>query len=86
MGQLTYRHTRHLEAISIASILHQTIPKVKRAERGWKSSKGCELKFLFSKVAKEDFPGGPKVKNLPVNAGGTGLISGRGRFHILWGN
>ena len=42
--------------------------------------------FLFSKVAKEDFPGGPMVKNLPVNAGDTVLILGLGRSHILWGN
>ena len=42
--------------------------------------------FLFSKVAKEDFPGGPMVKNLPVNAGDTGLILGLGRSHIPWGN
>ena len=33
--------------------------------------------FLFSEVAKEDFPGGPMVKNLPVNAGGTG-------FSLVW--
>ena len=26
------------------------------------------------------------VKNLPANAGGTGLIAGPGRFHMLWGN
>ena len=42
--------------------------------------------FLFSQVAKEDFPGGPMVKNLRVNAGGTGLIPGLVRFHILWAN
>ena len=29
------------------------------------------------------FPGGPGVKNLPANAGDTGLIPGRGRLHRL---
>ena len=33
-----------------------------------------------------DFPGGPAVKNPPANAGKLGLISGLGRFHMLWGN
>ena len=32
----------------------------------------------------EDFPGGPVVKNLPVNTGDTGSIPGLGRFHTLW--
>ena len=27
------------------------------------------------------FPGGPVVKNLPADAGNTGLIPGLGRFH-----
>ena len=34
----------------------------------------------------QDFPGGPLVKNLPANAGVTGLIPGLGRFHMPWGN
>ena len=29
-----------------------------------------------------DFAGGPVVKNLPANAGDTGLIPGLGRFHM----
>ena len=33
-----------------------------------------------------DFPGGPVVKNLPVNAGDTGWIPGPGRFHVLQSN
>ena len=32
------------------------------------------------------FPGGAAVKNLPANAGDTGLIPGRGRSHTLRGN
>ena len=35
---------------------------------------------------KEDFPGAPVVKNLPVSAGDTGSIPGLGRSHMLWGN
>ena len=33
-----------------------------------------------------DFPGGPVVKNPPANAGDTGSIPGRGRFHMPWSN
>ena len=33
-----------------------------------------------------DFPGGPVVKNLPVNAEDKGWIPGLGRFHVQWGN
>ena len=36
--------------------------------------------------AKWDFPGGPVVKNLPDNAGDTGLILGWGRSRMLWSN
>ena len=37
------------------------------------------------RVMKEDFLG-PVVKNLPANAGGTGLIPGQGRVHVPRGN
>ena len=33
-----------------------------------------------------DFPGGPVVKNPPVNAGDTGSVPGPGRPHIPKGN
>ena len=33
-----------------------------------------------------DFPGGIVVKNLPANAGNTGLIPGSGRFHMARGS
>ena len=33
-----------------------------------------------------DFPGGPVVKNPPVNAENMGSIPGPGRFHMLRGN
>ena len=36
--------------------------------------------------SKQDFPGGPLVKNLPANAGDMGLIPVPGRFHMLQGN
>ena len=41
---------------------------------------------LRTTTPMRDFPGGPEVKNLPANAGDTGLIPGPGRFHISWGN
>ena len=43
------------------------------------SSKGGFLK-------KFKVPGAPVVKNLPCNARDMGLISGPGRFHVLWSN
>ena len=33
-----------------------------------------------------DFPGGAVYKNLPANAGDTGLILGLGRSHMPWSN
>ena len=33
-----------------------------------------------------DFPGGPVAGSLPANAGDMGLITGVGRFHMLWNN
>jgi len=33
-----------------------------------------------------DCPGGPVVKNLPVNAGDMSLIPALGRLHMLWGS
>ena len=35
---------------------------------------------------RQDFSGGPVVKNLPSKAGDTGSIPGLGRFHMLRGN
>ena len=41
---------------------------------------------LFKVAFFFHFPGGPVVKNLPVNAGDTGSILGLGRSHIPRGN
>ena len=38
------------------------------------------------KIQFAGFPGGPVVKNLPANAGDTGLIPGLGQFHRLQSN
>ena len=38
------------------------------------------------KTDKLGFPGGPVVKNLPVNVGDAGLIPGQGRSHMLQSN
>ena len=43
-------------------------------------------KSKCKKICVEDFPGGPVVKNLPVNARDMGSIPGLGRFHMLQGN
>ena len=38
------------------------------------------------KNSLEDFPGGTVVKNLPANAGDTGLSPGPGRSHMTQSN
>ena len=38
------------------------------------------------KKAKEGFPGGAVVENLPANAGDTGSNPGLGRSHMPWSN
>ena len=40
----------------------------------------------FLKITDWELPGGPGVKTLPSNAGGAGLIPGRGAQipHALW--
>ena len=40
----------------------------------------------YQKTNQGDFPGGPMVKNLPVNEGGTGLIHALGRSHMPQSN
>ena len=44
------------------------------------------LLICFLKIYAWDFPGGPVVKNVPVNAGDRGLIPGLGRFHMSLSN
>ena len=43
------------------------------------------VRLTFKKTIS-DFPDGPVVKNLPINAGDTGLIADAGRFHMSWGS
>ena len=40
-----------------------------------------KLRILFP-----GFPGGAVVKNLPANAGDTGLSPGPGKTHMPWSN
>ena len=47
---------------------------------------GFHLHELLKIVKVWGFPGRPVVKNLPGNAGDTGLIPGLGRSLMLWGN
>ena len=47
------------------------------------------MTYYWIFVKKSDlqgYPGGPVVKNLPGNAGDTGLMPGLGRFHMPRGN
>ena len=42
--------------------------------------------ILAAIYGKQDFPGGPVVKNVPADAGDTGSIPGTGRFHMPQSN
>ena len=42
--------------------------------------------MLWKSYGFEDFPGGAVVKNLPANAGDTGLSPGPGRSHMPQSN
>ena len=47
------------------------------------SSCGTRAQYLWNlKKGYGDFPGGAVVKNLPANAGDTGLIPALGRSHM----
>ena len=53
------------------------------------SSRGMTADFKCLKGHQEElgaFSGGPVVKNLPANAGDTGVIPGPGRLHQSWSN
>ena len=52
----------------------------------WQDKELAALFFSLYKNILGDFPGGTVVKNLPANAGGTGLSPGLGRFHMLQSN
>ena len=43
---------------------------------------GRDMRLAF-KNDPQGFPGGPRVKNPPANAGDMSSIPGPGRFHIL---
>ena len=38
------------------------------------------------KLGREDFPGGPVVRNPPANAGDMASTPGLGRSHMPWDN
>ena len=43
-----------------------------------------KIKTEKNKKIFTDFSGGTVDKNLPANAGDTGLTPGPGRFHVPW--
>ena len=45
-----------------------------------------KLNDIFIKNNISDFPGGTVVKNLPANAGDTGLSPGPGKSHMPQSN
>ena len=56
----------------------ESISTIGKSPHAWQPKK--------NKKQKEDFPGGPTVKNLPASARDTGSSPGLGRFHIPQGN
>ena len=55
-------------------------------EREEGARQDVQVSHKLVKNDKRGFLGGSEVKNLPVNAGDTGLIPGLGRFHMPQGN
>ena len=49
-------------------------------------STSLNIREMEVKITVRGFPGGKVVKNLPANAGNTGLIPSLGRFHIPQSN
>ena len=59
----------------------------KGPEAGMMRKEADSLKqWRKQRVGGGDFPGGAVVKNLPANAGDTGLSPGPGRSHMLQSN
>ena len=46
----------------------------------------CTAKETITKVKRQDFPGGPVIKNLPANAWDKSSTLGLGTSHILQSN
>ena len=71
----------HLSSDHSCSILYRVLSWPKRIKtNAWaENTKSIKSKTL-------DFPGSSVVKNLPSNAGDTGLILGMGGSHMPWGN
>ena len=65
----------HLLVISIHTVLE--------ARKLDECSGGNKYKKVDEKNKVQDFPSGAVDKNLPANAGGTGLIPSLGGFHLL---
>ena len=55
-----------------------------RGKRG--GGRAFSLVSIGFQKSSLDFPGGAENRNLPVNAGDTGLISGSGGSHMPQGN
>ena len=60
--------------------------KAQHETAGWERVLETKTWKALSKRKKEDFPGGPVIKNPPADAGDEGLIPGQGRFHMPWGS
>ena len=59
--------------------------EIKRHSTPWKEHYD-ESRQHIKKQRHQGFPGGPVVKNQPVNSADTGSIPGLGRAHMLWSN
>ena len=51
-----------------------------------KKKKKNAARTVQARIEAPGFTAGSVVKNLPANAGDTGLIPDSGRFHMLWSN
>ena len=78
-NQLNENKNNGMKPFLIPKIGKEGVPEKRVWER-------YNLKVNVYRKFNRDFPGGTVVKNLPVNAGDTGLIPGPGRSHMLRSN
>ena len=57
-----------------------------KPDEGYTGNLWCLGNILINLKLFQGFLGGSVVKNLPANAGDTGLIPGPGRFHMQQSN
>ena len=74
------------QGLSYLAICEKKTKYLIHCSRGYSASNHRESNRDFKNKEREDFSGGPAVKNLPANEGVAGSIPGPGRSHMPQGN